>query len=169
MISDITLKAKDSLGHIIKQFLHSDKFSHSHNKVTANNFIYNNFSNELKHHNVFSLIKKEKGFNGDMFLIKTQVSIDNKGYLFDDNDSKVNFQLNQIDWKGLYVNNSRVAVPGKEFNPDGTPLVTLLEKVNLKDIHVSDLNMDVDIGDNAVKEFLKRKTRRMDVDEFKNK
>ena len=74
------------------------------NQLSAKNFILHSYKSfDTKNKSIFELLKSSISKEGSLFLLKSKISLDNIGYLFDDNDSKTNFILKSFTWKKLYA------------------------------------------------------------------
>ena len=100
---EIINKSNELFFKVIRDLLSHD-FTDT-NLLNANNFINKDYSNLNKDLNIFYLITKNLNLNiknDSRFLLREKIEIINSGYLYDDNDSKINYVLKGINWKELY-------------------------------------------------------------------
>lgn len=167
---EIIKKSNELFFKVIRDLLSHDFLDT--NLLNANNFINNNYSNSNKDLNIFYLITKNLNLNiknDSRFLLREKIEISNSGYLYDDNDSKINYVLKGINWKELYSSmpsfNNIVKGKSEKF-------VTLLDKITYNELNPKELKLDIEVNDNNIQKFLEKKSKRMkenDLKNFKNK
>jgi hypothetical protein len=167
---EIINKSNELFFKVIRDLLSHD-FTDT-NLLNANNFINKDYSNLNKDLNIFYLITKNLNLNiknDSRFLLREKIEISNSGYLYDDNDSKINYVLKGINWKELYSSmpSFKNIVKGKSEK-----FVTLLDKITYNELNPKELKLDIEVNDNNIQKFLEKKSKRMkenDLKNFKNK
>ena len=163
---EIVKKSQELFCKVIKDLL-SNNFIDI-NLLSANNFINNNYSNVNKDFNIFSFLSKNLNLNinnDSKFLLRQKIEVTNSSYLFDDNDSKINYVLKGINWKELYSSmpsfNNIVKGKSEKF-------VTLLDKITYNELNPKELKLDIEVNDNNIQKFLEKKSKRMNQNDLKN-
>jgi hypothetical protein len=152
---EIINKSNELFFKVIRDLLSHD-FTDT-NLLNANNFINKDYSNLNKDLNIFYLITKNLNLNiknDSRFLLRENIEIINSGYLYDDNDSKINYVLKGINWKELYSSmpsfNNIVKGKSEKF-------VTLLDKITYNELNPKELKLDIEVNDNNIQKFLEKK------------
>ena len=163
---EIINKSNELFFKVIRDLLSHD-FTDT-NLLNANNFINKDYSNLNKDLNIFYLITKNLNLNiknDSRFLLREKIEIINSGYLYDDNDSKINYVLKGINWKELYSSmpsfNNIVKGKSEKF-------VTLLDKITYNELNPKELKLDIEVNDNNIQKFLEKKSKRMNQNDLKN-
>ena len=163
---EIIKKSNELFFKVIRDLLSHDFVDT--NLLNANNFINNDYSSSNKDLNIFYLITKNLNLNiknDNRFLLREKIEVSNSGYLYDDNDSKINYVLKGINWKELYSSmpsfNNIVKGKSEKF-------VTLLDKITYNELNPKELKLDIEVNDNNIQKFLEKKSKRMNQNDLKN-
>jgi hypothetical protein len=162
---EIVKKSQELFCKVIKDLL-SNNFIDI-NLLSANNFINNNYSNVNKDFNIFSFLSKNLNLNinnDSKFLLRQKIEVTNSSYLFDDNDSKINYVLKGINWKELY---SSMPSFSNIKNGKSEKFITLLDKITYQDLNPKSLELDVEVNEENIKKFLEKKSKRMNDEDLK--
>ena len=162
---EIINKSNELFFKVIRDLLSHD-FTDT-NLLNANNFINKDYSNLNKDLNIFYLITKNLNLNiknDSRFLLREKIEIINSGYLYDDNDSKINYVLKGINWKELYSSmpsfNNIIKGKSEKF-------ITLLDKITYNELNPKELKLDIEVNDKNIQKFLEKKSKRMNDEDLK--
>ena len=139
------------------------------NQLSAKNFILHSYKSfDTKNKSIFELLKSSISKEGSLFLLKSKISLDNIGYLFDDNDSKTNFILKSFTWKKLYASmpSMKYKKLNDVFESSKYPLNTLIEKVSDPNFEPQFFDMNVEVNEMTIAKFLSTKVKRQTDDEY---
>ena len=139
------------------------------NQLSAKNFILHSYKSfDTKNKSIFELLKSSISKEGSLFLLKSKISLDNIGYLFDDNDSKTNFILKSFTWKKIYASlpSMKYKKLNDVFESSKYPLNTLIEKVSDPNFEPQFFDMNVEVNEMTISKFLSKKVKRQTDDEY---
>jgi hypothetical protein len=152
---------------IIKELLSTETLNL--NFFTASNFINNNYINKKnnKDLNLFNLLIKSLNIKvkGNSFLLKEKKEVLNKFYLYDDIDNQINYVLKNINWKEIFYSMPSINNIKKGLNSE--KLITMVNKTTYEDLIKNELKLNIEINGNSIKEFLEKKTKRMNKNSVK--
>lgn len=169
---DIKERAKEVVTKAIREIVtkHLDNIP-DNNVLSAKNFISKNYKNtDKKASSVFEIVKEALHMESNAFLLKSSINIDNMGYLYDDNDSKTNYILKQLDWKNLYcVMPSMLHKSNEEvFNTNKESMTTLLDKISYRTLEPASLDMNIEVNEENINKFLQKKSKRQRKEDLSN-
>lgn len=169
---DIKERAKEVFTKVIREIVTKELDNNSDNNVlSAKNFISKNYKDtDKKTSSVFEIVKEALHMEGNAFLLKTSLNIDNMGYLYDDNDSKTNYVLKQLDWKNLYCVMPSMLHKSNEdvFNTNKDSMTTLLDKISYRNLEPVSLDMNIEVTDENINKFLQKKSKRQREEDLSN-
>ena len=167
LIKEIKEKSQLLFNSIIKELLSKETLNL--NFFTASNFINNNYINKKnnKDLNLFNLLIKSLNIKvkGNNFLLKEKKEVLNKFYLYDDIDNQINYVLKNINWKEIFYSMPSINNIKKGLNSE--KLITMVNKRTYEDLIKNELKLNIEINGNSIKEFLEKKTKRMNKNSVK--